>query len=251
MRQVCVFVDGENFRRSIGTLFPDGFDRNEYLPKQAQWEKFFDWLTDEICGHDAQRLRTYWHVIETVDFFPYKIPAADREPETLYRLLCRHKPFKEILAEFKPNDCVDRMAEIARELQTIQQRFERRFKGWRVLQDGISKRHAAVEFRRAGAIRYDLFSKQLGEEKAVDVMLATDLITLKDIYDIAIIVSGDQDFVPAVQAVKNAGKTVVNVAFLTQTGKLLPGGARRLNERTDRSFEIQHDQFRDFLGLRR
>ncbi|MDA1297162.1 MAG: NYN domain-containing protein [Chloroflexi bacterium] len=52
-------------------------------------------------------------------------------------------------------------------------------------------------------------------EKGVDVMLAVDLVThaYADHYDSAIIVSGDADFYPALQAVKNFGKHVEVAAF--------------------------------------
>jgi uncharacterized LabA/DUF88 family protein len=52
-------------------------------------------------------------------------------------------------------------------------------------------------------------------EKGVDVMLAVDLVThaYKDHYDSAIIVSGDADFYPALQAVKDVGKQVEVAAF--------------------------------------
>ena len=126
-----------------------------------------------------------------------------------------------------------------------------RFEGRRVLQDAIATRHRAVEFRRTGASRYDLFEKSIGEEKTVDVKLAVNLIILKDIYDIALIVSGDQDYVPAVQVAKDAGKQVVNVAFKTRGGTLLPGGARRLNQTTDWSVEVSYEQFRHYLNLDR
>ena len=60
--------------------------------------------------------------------------------------------------------------------------------------------------------------KQRGDimvEKGVDVMLATDLVThaYKDHYDTAIVVSGDADFYPALQAVKDVGKHVEVAAF--------------------------------------
>jgi uncharacterized LabA/DUF88 family protein len=47
-------------------------------------------------------------------------------------------------------------------------------------------------------------------EKGIDVMLATDLqlFAWNNFYDIAILVSGDADFVYAVQVVKNIGKHV-------------------------------------------
>jgi uncharacterized LabA/DUF88 family protein len=125
--------------------------------------------------------------------------------------------------------------------------MQNRFDGWVVIQNHISRVHNSIEFRRAGSIRYRLFDKTFGQEKAVDVKLAIDLIMLCNIYDIAVIVSGDQDYVPAVQAIKDQGKKVVNVAFLTRGGQLLPGGAKRLNQETDWSLEITYDELKSYL----
>ena len=52
-------------------------------------------------------------------------------------------------------------------------------------------------------------------EKGIDIMLATDLLRFawSDLYDVAILVSGDGDFSYAVQAVKDAGKHVEIAAF--------------------------------------
>ncbi len=62
-------------------------------------------------------------------------------------------------------------------------------------------------------------------EKGVDVMLATDVVVkaLKDLYDTAIVVSGDADFFPAYQAAKDAGKHVEVAAF---DSNLSPEAAR-------------------------
>ena len=47
-------------------------------------------------------------------------------------------------------------------------------------------------------------------EKGIDVMLATDLLHFawNDLYDVAVLVSGDSDFAYALQAAKNMGKHV-------------------------------------------
>jgi hypothetical protein len=87
------------------------------------------------------------------------------------------------------------------------------------------------------------------QEKSVDVRLACDMLMLRDIYDTAIIVSGDQDYVPAAQVLKDAGKTVINVSFERRNGDLLPGGARRLNIATDASIRIPYVRLREFMGL--
>jgi uncharacterized LabA/DUF88 family protein len=60
--------------------------------------------------------------------------------------------------------------------------------------------------------------KQRGDtmvEKGVDVMIAADLIShaYEDHYDTAILVSGDADFYPALQVVKDTGKQVEVAAF--------------------------------------
>ncbi|MFW6195594.1 MAG: NYN domain-containing protein, partial [Chloroflexota bacterium] len=61
-------------------------------------------------------------------------------------------------------------------------------------------------------------SKKQGEmmvEKGVDVFMATDMVAFAfmDLYDTAIMVSGDGDFFPAIQAAKNQGKHIEVAAF--------------------------------------
>ncbi|MBI3697835.1 MAG: NYN domain-containing protein [Acidobacteria bacterium] len=57
-------------------------------------------------------------------------------------------------------------------------------------------------------------------EKQVDVALATDLVKFacKNQYDVAFLVTEDRDFIPAIKAAKQEGKTVIH-AFLWR-GKL-------------------------------
>ena len=53
------------------------------------------------------------------------------------------------------------------------------------------------------------------EIKGDDIYLATDLIkgSYEDLYDVAIIVSGDADFIPAINLVRKNGKKVINAFF--------------------------------------
>ena len=55
------------------------------------------------------------------------------------------------------------------------------------------------------------------EQKEVDVAMAVQMVVhaLKDNYDVAIVVSGDRDFLPAVQEIQAAGKKVEVAAFDT------------------------------------
>jgi uncharacterized LabA/DUF88 family protein len=246
-KKVCVFVDGENFRFAIIDLFKGVFNREDHLPKKANWGTLFDWMVDKVSNGLGTRLRTYWYVIQHVDYFPYKLPDPSVKLEVAKKLLSEHKPYKEELDKLTDQPLIDKLKEFNAELDERKIKMRTRFDAWTFSQDNIAKQHDSIEFRRAGGIRYRLFDKTFGKEKAVDVKLATDLIMLGDIYDIAVIVSGDQDYVPAVQAIKDRGKKVVNVSFKTRGGQLLPGGAKRLNEATDSTLALSYDELKPYL----
>ena len=60
-------------------------------------------------------------------------------------------------------------------------------------------------------------------EKGIDIMLATDLLhyAWDNLYDVAVLVSGDGDFAYALQAVKNMGKHVEVAYFESNVSKNL------------------------------
>ena len=57
--------------------------------------------------------------------------------------------------------------------------------------------------------------RQKNKEKGVDVALVTDFLMLgmREAFEVAIIVSGDQDYVNAIEAVQNMGRTVHIACF--------------------------------------
>ena len=68
---------------------------------------------------------------------------------------------------------------------------------------------------RLGRLVYSNWPSVPPIEKGVDVQLATDMIThgFRNNYDVAILVAGDNDFVGALQAVKDNGKHVEVALF--------------------------------------
>jgi uncharacterized LabA/DUF88 family protein len=249
--KVCVFVDGENFRHSVVELFPD-FHQENYLPKLANWAELFDWIV-KVADESGERIRTYWYVIDGLDFYPRRIYRPNQlqnldKKKALQELLSKNG-YEQDLNRLEGKALDKRMTDIVNEINRRRENLQSRFNGWLEIQNSIAQNHKAIEFRRAGSVKCNLFTNTLGSEKAVDVKLATDLIVLKDIYELAIIVSGDQDYVPAVQVLKDCGKRVVNVSFQTRSGKLLPGGARRLNQVTDWSCEIPYTPLAERLKI--
>jgi uncharacterized LabA/DUF88 family protein len=76
-------------------------------------------------------------------------------------------------------------------------------------------------------------------EKGVDIMLGTDLLSYAwgNLYDVAVLVSGDGDFTYALQAVKNMGRHVEVAYFGSNV-------SRNLLEVADKSISLDHDFFR-------
>ena len=68
---------------------------------------------------------------------------------------------------------------------------------------------------RLGRLVYNNWPTAPPYEKGVDIQLATDMIThsYKNNYDVAILVAGDNDYVGAIQAVKDNGKNVEVALF--------------------------------------
>lgn len=84
-------------------------------------------------------------------------------------------------------------------------------------------------------------------EKGIDIMLATDLLHFAwtDLYDVAILVSGDGDFTYALQAVKNIGKHI-EVAYFES------GISKDLLEVADNRQMLNRAFFKDlWVGKRR
>ena len=243
--KACVFVDGENLRYAIIALFPNEFDKHEYLPRNARWDSWFDAIVESLAG-TYERFRAYWYVAGALECFPYRLP---KDEDRLKRFLSKQQ-IEQNLDLLQGQELQERMAEIVLEIKDSERKMRSRFDGWQVVQNAISTKQNSIEFRTAGYLTYNAFTKALRGEKAVDVNLAIDLVMLRDIYNIAVIVSGDGDYIPAVQAAKDAGKKVVNVSFLTRQGKRLPGGAPRLNRLCDYSLDIQCEDIAPFLHLK-
>ncbi len=244
MRRACVFVDGENFRHSLKQLFPSGrysFGRGDYLP-ETDWHAFFASLANRF---ESELLRVYWYVVEHVDCRPYKIPHEWAAKE---RTLARWYG-ERMGACTGESERRSLMKTLERELEDARISIERRARGWREIQASIESHNDQLEFRRSGSIPYELATKHFGVEKGVDTQLATDMIVLADIYDSAIILSGDADYLPPVAAVKNRGKFVYCVSFLDRKGKQLPGGARRLSNAVDSRVDLHFDLVRRAMRI--
>ena len=83
-------------------------------------------------------------------------------------------------------------------------------------------------------------------EKGIDIMLATDMLYFgwQNLYDVAILVSGDADFAYALQTVKNMGKHV-EVAYFES------GVSKDLLNMADNRHLLDRNFFRDLWVRKR
>ena len=96
-----------------------------------------------------------------------------------------------------------------------------------------------LELRR-GRLVYRNWPKEPPYEKGIDVKLATDMLVhgFRDNYDTAVLVSGDDDFSDALQAVKDMGKHVEVALFGQRT-------SQQLREVADKIIEMDGDFLQD------
>ena len=257
----CIFVDGENFRHSLNDLFGRNpnikdFKKEDYLPR-ADWSKFYNAISLSL---ETTLLRTYWYVTEHIDFRPYieKLPNKT-SPKYEKKLTDARAALKRVyktskIDEEKPNiqnekPDEEETIETINTLKSREQKMKSRFDGWRKIQTQIARDNDRIEFVSSGSIPFNLLQENFGTEKGVDTRLTTDMITMAPNYDMAIIISGDADYIPPIKAIKRMGKIVANVSFLTKNNKTLPGRAFRLETTVDHVHKIKYDDMAEYMSI--
>ena len=101
---------------------------------------------------------------------------------------------------------------------------------------GLQEYLAGIDARPDCEVRYGTVSTgKRRQQKGVDVLLAVDMLVgaYRGIYDLAVLVAGDADFVPAVQEVRREGRMVLVVAHPASLSAELRRSADRVHELID------------------
>ena len=249
-KRACIFIDGENLRHSLDALFDEFLRSTHYLP-YADWESMFEAIRVLALRKTSQELnliRTYWYVIGEIQYNDFFKTKEFRNLSITEKIKCFERYAKSFSKKLKSNK-TELLEECLNLLNKNSGIIDSQQKFWRDTESKIQIRTNKLQFQRFGYLKADLDDGKgkirFKNEKGTDVKLATDLIIFKDIYDVAIIVSGDGDYIPAIAAIKNMGKQVIVVDFKSKLGKLLPGGAKRLKEHCDFSFSLNYNTMYD------
>lgn len=244
-QRVMVFIDGESFLWGIRKLFYAEFDRSDYLPRNARWDWFFDKMSEEL---HACEFSVRWYVIGELDFHPYLDWANDTWEEIL------RKAGPQAIGEELTRKTTDKgrkkvVEEYRRQCREAQNLMKQRLAEWHAMQDAISAKNSCVRFCRPGWQPCFLPGRELGREKGVDIGLAVDLVRKLEDYDMAVLFSGDGDYVPAVQVIQEAGKLLALMEFEFRSGEMLRGTSRRLSQRKNLVIEVPFEDLTRFLGF--
>ncbi len=177
--RAVAFIDGQNIHNSLKSI---GLQE-----KDIDWFQVFKRITPE----DHELVRVYWYHIAQVSDFDW-IPSK----------AMRYCP---------PDMDEDTFIKEAREWHRNEQERIRNLH--RTVHRQIMLDYDYIEFRYTGILKVNPYRRERIGEKGLDVGMAVDMVAKMDWYDSAILVSGDYDFAPAVQVVKDRLKRVHQVTI--------------------------------------
>jgi len=212
MLRTVIYIDGQNLHYQLTNL--------RLLEKDINWENVFK----DIVGIN-RLIRAYWYQAARVAPWEWNPRFHTRfcPPDM------SQDDFERKAKEYYKNER-ERLDNLHRQVYT---RIEENF--------------PSVEFRYAGVLkvnptkwsRDNSGSYRIGSrvgEKGVDVAMAVDMVRQASDYEVAVIVSGDFDFLPAIQAVKDRLRRVEVVSIMKGSPPKHQGQARRLRSLCD----VQH-----------
>lgn len=222
MVRFAIFVDGSNLAGSLqnmGVRIDDYQAFFNYVFSQTvmEWKRSFLGASQlPIC----QLRRVYWYEIGSMDEWElndYKARKhledrfnADRDVKRMYMALAGQSEKKN--TKESQYECALRIW--FEEIEQWYAEKKRLLSGIQRFHHGVRNSTDFIDIIECGHWKVDLLRKGL-TEKMLDTALAVDMITKLDNYDVAVLLSGDQDCIPGIEHLKAQNKTVATVQFMS------------------------------------
>jgi uncharacterized LabA/DUF88 family protein len=217
--KTVIFIDGQNFKKDLQKFRfkATGHDLPEYRldEKHFLWEEFFRNATEKFSSqtHIPHRLiRVYWYNTQVTTSFHRHDRAIreildqargeypDLQPSQIEIMAQRwHQHQRELLARAKE--------EVFDDIQKRTPFLEFKYVGQLVLRPYKLKELSKV---REGGYSYQ---GTVEGEKGVDIGMTIDMISKMEHYDAAVLISGDTDFIPLIQYLKDSLKLVYSLSL--------------------------------------
>jgi uncharacterized LabA/DUF88 family protein len=243
MQRFAFFVDGSNL---YGSLLTMNLEINNYQQLYAHiyreavraWQE----ATLLTAPVPAQLRRVYWYVVGGIDEWDLQNPQSRA---ALRQAFVRDQ---EIRALWTARVAGTNAETTGQELEeTAWQACLADFRDWyyskqraldsmRRFYAGVRASSDLIDIREAGHWKVNFLHRWV-EEKGLDTALAVDMLALQDNYDVAVVVSGDADALPSMRHLKERGKHIGAVEFVS-------GGA---SESRGRNFSSRLRLYADFV----
>lgn len=214
MLRCVIYIDGQNLHYNLQNL---GLQE-----KDIHWGKLLEYLTPP----DHLFIRANWYQAAKIAPWEWRPSAAKQCPENM-----TPEGFQTAAEDYYASER-KRLEDIQR---SVYGRIEESFDGIEFRYGGVLKLNPTMVWKdRSGN---QSVGKRVGE-KGVDVALAVDMVRQAPGYDHAVLVSGDYDYVPAIQAVKDMLRRVTVVSIMKGTPPQQQGHARRLRSLCDAEIHV-------------
>ena len=217
--KTVIFIDGQNFKKDLQKFRfkAAGHNLPEYRldEKHFLWENFFRQAVDVLSDQTRiphRLLRVYWYNTQaTTPLHRYDRAVRDIIDE-----------YREVYPDLTPalvESLAQRWHQHQREL--LSRAKEEVF-------DDIQKRTSFLEFKYVGQLVLRpykvkelvrdkegtfLYQGTVEGEKGVDIGITIDMISKMAHYDAAVLISGDTDFIPLIQYLKDSLKLVYSLSL--------------------------------------
>jgi uncharacterized LabA/DUF88 family protein len=220
MIRIAIFVDGSNLMGSLKNLNLQVYDYNafyRFIFEEAASEWKLGARVSPAAAVPVSLLRTFWYVVGEMDITDFE---AKRESlKYMYENDRQQKKYFTFLAgQANPTASPTKIADEAWKLCYNEMKDYYVFK--REQLDSFKRFYNAVrtsadfiDIIECGHWKLDPLRKSVAE-KGVDTQLAIDIVTQAPFYDVALVLTGDADLIPAVNYVKRLGKHVATVEFV-------------------------------------
>ncbi len=222
MLKVSCFVDFSNLMGSLKAMNLEIHDYQDfftYILSKSYHGIASTMIQGSKGSFDVRLNRIYWYAVGSCDKFDFN----DANIKKLFRewFLASSETkssFMSSAGSANPGKTQGEITDIAFEefycdrKSWYQQKCEQ-VEGFRDFYNKIRRCTDFIDITEGGYWTLDFVSRS-SIEKGVDTALAVDCVTMVDTYDIAIIVSGDADMIPAIKYVKKCGKLVGLTSFI-------------------------------------
>lgn len=243
MYRIALFVDGSNLYGSLRAMNLEiGNYGQLYAHIYHEAEKCWREATLQETIAPSMLQRVYWYAVGSVDEWDLTTTqsraalrgAFVRDAEIRALWMTRVSANDQHLSEADLEEAAWQAC--ANDFRDWYQQKVRAVESMRRFYAGVRASSDLIDIREAGHWKVNFLHRWV-EEKGLDTALAVDMVALQDNYDVAVVVSGDADSIPSIRHLKERGKHIGVVEFVS-------GGAQ---ESRGRAFSSRLKVHADFV----